>query len=196
MIVVDVEASGVDPQKNSLLSIGAVEFERPENTFYAECQVWKGAHIEPAALVVNGFSKEAATDPNKKTDREIIAEFLAWAKECNERTLVGQNPSFDRDFLMQTSHRYHIDWPFAQRTVDLHSIGYFHLHQTGKAIPEKNGHSDLSLDAILIYVGIPVEPKPHNGLTGALLEAEALSRLLNNKSLFDQWQKYPIPWLK
>ena len=34
MIVVDMESSGVEPHKYSLLSVGAVDFTNPDNTFY------------------------------------------------------------------------------------------------------------------------------------------------------------------
>jgi DNA polymerase III epsilon subunit-like protein len=195
MIVVDIEGSGVDPNKNSILSIGAVEFEHPENQFYGECRAWDGAHIEPAALAVNGFSLEQATDKEKKTDKELLLDFIKWAESCKEKTFAGQNPSYDRDFMEATAHRYHINWPFAHRTLDTHSVAYFHAIQKGVEIPMKKGHSDLSLDKILLYCGLSPEDKPHNGLNGAKLEAEVLSRLFYEKPLFPEHKARPIPWL-
>jgi len=54
----------------------------------------------------------------------------------------------------------------------------------------------MNLDKILNYVGLPDEPRPHNGLCGAKLEAEAFSRLVNDKSLLEEYGKYSIPDLK
>src|SRR4051812_32241086 len=65
MLVVDVEASGIDPQKHSIVSVGALDIANPTNRFYMECRVWEGAHIMPDALAVNGFTKEQITDPTK-----------------------------------------------------------------------------------------------------------------------------------
>ena len=65
MIIVDVESSGVDPVKHSLLSIGAIDFLNPKNQFYGECRVWDGAHIMDEALAVNGFTKEQITNKKK-----------------------------------------------------------------------------------------------------------------------------------
>ena len=45
MIVVDVETSGMDAYKHSLLSIGAVDFENPVERFYEECRIWDGAGL-------------------------------------------------------------------------------------------------------------------------------------------------------
>ncbi len=195
MLVVDIEGSGVDPHKNSLLSIGAVEFERPENQFYGECRVWDGAHIEPKALEVNGFTETEARDSIKQTDRELLLKFISWADTCDEKTLSGQNPSFDRDFMQITAARYHLNWVFAHRTIDLHSIAFFHAVTHRIMVPRKNNHSDFNLDKILVYAGLPPEPKPHNGLTGARLEAEAFSRFFNGKSLFPEWHSFKIPWV-
>jgi DNA polymerase III epsilon subunit-like protein len=195
MIVVDVEASGVDPHKSSLLSVGAVDFKNPENRFYEECRIFDGAHIEDEALAVSGFTREQINDPNKKTDREVVLDFLAWLSKCPEWTLAGQNTSFDRDFLMYTAHRYHINWPLAHRTLDIHSIAYFHMVRRGVTPPLRNNHSAVNLDSIMKYVGMDVSRGKHNALQDALLEAEALSRFFYDKPLLVEFSKMPIPWL-
>jgi DNA polymerase III epsilon subunit-like protein len=198
MIVVDMESSGLEPQLHSLVSVGAVDFNNPSNQFYMECRIWDGARVEDEALAINGFTREQITDSSKKSDKELIEAFLEWVntcKTCKEHTIVGQNPSADRDFLKYTAHRYHINWQMAHRIIDLHSIAYFHMLKRGIPIPIKNTHSNLSLDKILLYVGVPEEPKPHNGLVGAKLEAEAFNRLINEKPLWDEFKHLPIPWL-
>lgn len=184
MIVVDVEATGVDARVCSLLSVGAVEFENPQHTFYRECRAFPGAHVEKEALVVAGFSEDSIWDTKKKTDREVVEAFLIWLKTCREWTLAGQNPSFDRDFLQETAHRYHINWPLAHRTVDLHSVAYFHLKRQGIEPPQKNNHSALNLDRILEYVGLEARTGIHNALEDAKLETEAFSRLFDSRSSF------------
>lgn len=194
MIIIDVEASGVSPEKDSLVSVGAVDFADPKNRFYGECRIWDGSHIEDGALAVNGFTREQITDPKKKTDRELVLDFLAWLTPIQEKTIAGHNPSFDRDFLEVTAHRYHIDWPLAHRTIDLHSICYFDMLKRDVERPLINGHSALNLDAVLKYVGIPEEPKPHNALTGALVETEAFGRLFYGLPYLPEFAKYPVRW--
>jgi hypothetical protein len=44
------------------------------------------------------------------------------------------------------------------------------------------------------YVGITVEPHPHIAINGAKYETEALSRLLRNKSFFEEFAQFLVPF--
>lgn len=196
MIVVDVEASGTNYQKHSLVSIGALSLYEPEKRFYQECHIFEGAHIMDGALEVNGFTETEITDQNKPAEEEIIAEFLTWSKQFTNRTLLGQNVSFDRDMLRAATGRAGLNWDLAYRTIDTHSLCWMHMIKRDLVPPvdEEHKRSALDLDAILQYCGIPSEPKPHNALTGALSHAEVAHRLLYDKKLLPEFAEYDIPW--
>ena len=195
MIVIDIEASGTDYEKHSILSLGALDFDDPHNRIYLECQAWEGAHIDEDALAVNGFTMEQATDNLKQTEAQLIAQFLTWAEGVEDQTLAGQNVSFDRDFVKAACKRAGYDYPFAHRTIDTHTLAYMHYVTHGRQVPVENRHSALNLDAVLNYVGIPNEPEPHNALTGALSHAEVISRLLYGKMLLPEFATHPLPAL-
>ncbi len=194
MLVLDIETTGIDPHKHSIVSIGAVDFLNPARQFYEECIIWEGAHVMDEAMEVNGFSREEITDPSKKTEEESLRAFLAWAMDSENHTIGGQNPFFDVSFIQTGSHRYHLDFSLAQRIIDLHSICYFHILKRGLKPPTEKKRSDLNSDKIMKYVGIPAEPKPHIALNGAIYEAEAFSRLIKEESMFDEFREFPIPW--
>ena len=196
MLVLDIEGSGLSYEKNSIVSLGAIDLDNPTNRFYAECRVWDGAHIEPDALEVNGFTKEEVTDPNKMTEAELIRNFIGWAQDLHNRTFAGQNVSYDRDMAKAAAHRAHLDWNFAHRTIDVHTLGWMHMVKRGLVPPldEEHHRSALNLDVLLNYCGIPEEPQPHNALTGALCHAEVISRLLHNKKLLPEFEQYEMPW--
>ena len=198
MLAIDVEATGTEAHKHSILSVGAIDLGDPVRpTFYAECRAWDGAKIEDEALAVNGFTREEAGDPNKQSEAELVHQFIAWALGADDRTFAGQNPSFDRDFLRCAAERAgHTEWPFAHRTIDSHSLCWMHMVKSGLTPPidPEKKHSGLNLDAILLYCGIPEEPTPHNALTGAKSHAEVISRLLSDKKLLQEFEQYPIPW--
>lgn len=197
MLVIDVEASGTEAHKHSIVSVGALDFANPTNRFYEECRVWDGAHIMDEALKVNGFTKEQITDPAKQSEADLIHRFMEWADGLEERTFAGQNVSFDRDFIKYGSERAgHTDWPFAYRTVDTHTLCYMHMINRGMKVPTMKRRSALDLDAVLNYCGIPEEPNPHNALTGALSHAEVISRLLYGRKMLPEFDEYQIPWKK
>ena len=81
MIVIDVETTGVIPTKHSILSIGAIDFNNPENQFYEECRIWDGAQVMQdgeegmlSALKINGFTKEEIRDSKKKSQKQVLEE--------------------------------------------------------------------------------------------------------------------------
>ena len=166
---------------------------------YEECRVWDGARINDEALVVCGFTRKQITDPSKQSEADLVHKFAAWAESSSDRTLAGQNVSFDRDILQAAAVRAkHTAWPFAHRTIDSHSLAWMHMVKRGLIPPVDpvKKHSALNLDAILLYCGIPEEPTPHNALTGAKCHAEVISRLLYDKKLLPEFDQYAIPWLK
>ncbi len=66
MIAVDVESSGTEAHKHSILSVGAIDLGNPSRPFfYEECRIWDGAKMEAEAFAVNGSSVEAATGPEQ-----------------------------------------------------------------------------------------------------------------------------------
>ena len=192
MIVADIEATGLDPHKHSILSIGAIELEHPEREFYGECRMWDGASIMTDAIAVNGFTKQECMDPRKHSLQELMQNFFFFFEQCEDKTLAVHNVSFDRDFINDSFARSHIGWHFAYRTLDLHSMAFLDATRRGITIPHKNDRVDLTLDGILAYLGLPTEPKPHIASNGAKYEAEAFSRILYGKNLLPEFEKYSI----
>jgi DNA polymerase III epsilon subunit-like protein len=171
MIIIDAETSGLDERENCLLSIGAVEYETGEE-FYGECRVYEESIITPEALAINGFTYEQARDRSKKLPHELVFDLYNWSMQLKyARLLAGQQVgSFDIKFI-KWIFDYRVGsperkWPFGYRSLDLHSVAYAKFHES------------LSLDGILIKLGMNPEQKPHNALTGATLETEAFKRLL------------------
>jgi DNA polymerase III epsilon subunit-like protein len=195
MIVLDVEATGTDHTKHSIVSVGALDLSMPDNRFYMECKIWDGAHIMPEAMQVNGFTLEQIQDHSKPSEADLTHAFLNWSEGVEERTFAGQNVSFDRDFMKAAAERAgHTNWPFAHRTIDTHTLCYMHMINHGIQPPVAHRRSALNLDAVLNYCGIPDEPDPHNALTGALSHAEVIARLLYGRKLLPEFSQFEIPW--
>ena len=193
MVIIDCEMTGLDPKKNSIVSIGAVDIENPERRLYIECQAWEGAECDPEALGVCGFTVEQCFDKNKKTLQEAMREVFAWIQPIEDKTLAGQNVFNDMAFLNDSFARAGIDFKFKYRIFDIHTIAYLDHVYRKIPVPQKDGRAALSLDTILKHVGVPEEPRPHNALTGAMVSAEAISRIMYNKKLLKEFWQYPLP---
>lgn len=197
MLVIDIEASGTNPHKHSIVSLGAIDFDHPDRRFYAECQIWPGAHIMADALAVNGFTEAQITDGTKISEAELVIQFFEWSQEVSERTLVGQNIAFDRGMLEAACARagHMFDLPY--RTLDTHTMCFMHMVKAGipPRVDRQHRRTDINLNTVLQYCGIPAEPTPHNALTGALCHAEVTARLMYNLALLPEYSSYEIPWL-
>lgn len=195
MIVVDVETTGTEEDKHSLISIGAVDFLNPSRRYYRECKIFEGAHIMEEALVVNGKTEQELHDPAKMSDADMVIEFIAWVEKSQSIMFAAHNTMFDFGFLKATCERNHINFPFPVRTIDLHSVCFTHIMLAGLEPPMEDGKSDINSDYVMKYCGLPAEPRPHVAINGALYEAECFSRLLRNQKLLPEFQQYEIPWI-
>ena len=193
MIVVDLETTGLDAQKNSIASIGAVDFLDPSNVFYVECRIEEGAIISEESLKITGFTPESLRDKRRPSVKTVTQDFFWWCKKATARVLSGENPWLDASFLRKSSATYAIEWPFGHRLVDLHSICYAHYLSWGLPIPYERQGDGLGLDQIIEYLGIKADRKLHNALADAKLEAEAFSRIIYGRPLFKEYTQYPIP---
>ena len=108
-------------------------------------------------------------------------------------TLAGHNVQFDIKFLERAFDLYRMKWIFGHRNLDTHSLVYADHLSRHIAFPERNNKSDITSDFVFNYVGLPKEKRPHNGLTGAKMEAESISRILYGKSLLVEFKRFKIP---
>ncbi len=196
MIVLDVESTSLNPVTGSILSLGALDLDDPTNQFYDECRIWDGAHVTDEALAINGFTREQITDSSKQTEEELVKAFIAWATDKpKNRILAAQNVSFDLEYVQEACKRAGLECPFGKRTIDTHTLVWLHMTERGLRPPlNESHHSAINLDTALTYCGLPGEPKPHNGLTGAKCHAEVIARVAYTKQLLPDFSSFPIPW--
>jgi CRISPR-associated protein Cas2 len=112
MVIVDIETSGLNPKKNSILEIGAVDFFNPSNRFYQKCRIFEDEEVDSNALEINGYDKKQLYDPSKQDLKNLLLIFIDWLKPINDKTLGGQNVDFDILFLNEAIKRCNIDWIF------------------------------------------------------------------------------------
>ena len=193
MIVVDVETSSITPHTGGIISIGAINFNHPQNYFYEEGNIYPNAEISDGALRVNGCTKEELFQ-RKYSMKDVLLHFFSWVNDQPaevKRIMAGHNVGFDYWFLLAEMERWEIDkreFPFVHRTIDLHTISQMdYLQKMGFQYPK-----DMSADFIQQKMGIPIEPSPHIAINGAVWEAECISRIWFKRSMFSEFEQYPI----
>lgn len=189
MISIDCEMTGLDLENCAIVSIGAIDLQKPERRIYLEMKPFDGARLDDEGLAVNGFTKEGIflLEHTQKEGLLLLKQFL---DESGERNVVGQNVTFDVLFLNRAFVREEIDCKIPYRVLDLHSMVCAKLILNKKAVPIEERKSTLNLDSLLIMAGIPEEPKPHNALTGALCAGEVYSRLIEGKAVLPEFSQF------
>ncbi len=213
--VVDLEATSLNTRKGAIASIGMVTFRNGElRRYYRVFRPFKGARIDKSALAVCGFTlkelnkrcdcsggEENCSVPEHAHSPEKVCLYVSkFMRENRCHTIAGQNPAFDTGYLHAYFERYKKFDFISHRTIDLHSIGYGQLAAKGMRVPTdmvRDGRisyvrNDFSATKLYHMIGMPTEPKPHNALTGAVFEFEALCRLVYKKPVLEEFQKYSL----
>ena len=193
MIVIDLETSGPYADVNGIVSIGAIEFENPENCFYEECRLEHIKQIDPISIEVTGFSEGQMRDPKKKSIKAVLLDFVDWLGTVKEKTFSAHNTPFDWKFLEWEFRQYKMEWPFHFRSVDIHGLVYAHMRGRGAQPPIYNEVSALGLKKILEYCGVEDPREVHNALEDAKLEAECFHRIMYGKPMFAEYADQKIP---
>ncbi|MDE1870881.1 MAG: 3'-5' exonuclease [Candidatus Micrarchaeota archaeon] len=193
MIVLDMEMSGLDIRRNSILSIGAVDFNNPGNQFYMECRLRKYGKFDSEALAVNGFTEKGIRDRKKPSEENMLREFCKWMDSVNDRTIAGHNVQFDIRFLKHALYKYGIDYKVGSRCVDTYALAYINMLKGRRNPPMKENRADITSNVVFRYCGLDREPDPHNALTGAKMMAESISRIVYGRSIIDEFGPFRIP---
>ena len=202
MIVVDIETSGLYPERHGIWQIGALDYYNPENTFVEDGRIDEEDEITEGALKVTGKTEEALRDLNKQSQRSLMQSFFNWTKTVKIKNAICQNPVFDIAFinykarkLNVTNDFFHLDshTPFHYRSFDLHSEAQLKYHQIHRGFLFKESHSNMGLTNILEFCGIEDKRKEHNALEDAKLTAECFARIIDGKALFPEYSQFKIP---
>ncbi len=123
-VIVDVETSGIDPQKNALLEMCVVLIDQDEHgkfviksTHFEHILPFADAVLDPESLAFNQIDPfqplRFAIDEKLALERLFlpIKQAVNQAR-CSRAVLVGHNAWFDLLFLKEAVKRTGVDFPF------------------------------------------------------------------------------------
>lgn len=117
-VVIDVETTGLNPDKNALLEIAAImpAIDKMGKIYADEliaCHVlpFEGAVIDPKALEINGIADPYHPFRYAITEKEALEMIFKPIRKamkkhgCHRAVLVGHNPTFDLNFIQAAVKR-------------------------------------------------------------------------------------------
>lgn len=96
LVVIDIETTGLDPQRDAIIEIGAIRFNQNEAEVEWQSLINPGRLIPPEITQLTGISNEMVR--NAPSVQSIILELI---KFTDGLPVVGQNVQFDLNFLRQ-----------------------------------------------------------------------------------------------
>ena len=164
-VVADVEATGLDLQRDRLIAIGAVTVEAARielgRSFYAVLRQPEASSRENILVHgIGGTAQRAGEDP--------VEALLAFLEFAGKAPLVGFHAGFD-DALIRRAMREFLGEPYERRWID--------LAQLAPELMPDEARARQHLDAWLERFGIEVFSR-HDAAADALATAQLLLALL------------------
>jgi DNA polymerase III epsilon subunit-like protein len=136
VLVIDVEATGLDPVKNACIEVGAVlldETLEPIDDYSSLIAPWEGAEFNKESMAVHNISMKELKEA--RDFHVVIGEFHK--RFCSDSTmpmLAGWNVWFDVAFMRALYDRTEIKWPFSHRFLDVQAIVLFFSRLHGPSL--------------------------------------------------------------
>ena len=164
LLFLDTETTGLDPENDRIVELGAVVFENGKPAASFQSYVNPGIEIPPEVSVLNHITNEMLeAAPAEEAVYKQFLEFIGSA--ANGWTVIcGHVAAFDLSFLCRTLDRLGLAGQF--RYVDTRELATM--------IPELEHHS---LGAVAEYFGIPHE-NDHHAKEDALTSGRILLEIL------------------
>ncbi|MBI1975832.1 MAG: 3'-5' exonuclease [Candidatus Vogelbacteria bacterium] len=174
---IDLETTGLKVEEHEIIEIGCIianQTQRPgrgaELDFVEEFGIKvRPEHPETAeaeALLINGYRPEDWTDALNLSDAIAIL-----AKKTKGAVMIGQNVTFDWNFLEKAFYDTGIPCEMDYHRLDLMSIAFGRLYDQTSA-------TSFSLRALAEYLGIPHE-HPHKALEDIRVTYQVYKKLLD-----------------
>lgn len=176
-LFLDLEASGTDPVKHSILSIGMVISDsnlEDYESFYKEIR-YEELNIMPGAIEVNGFDFTSQRNriPLSQADEEAEG-FVRRHFHGEEPFIIGLNiGTFDMQFIYRNMPL--LGESISNKSVDLNSLIYFLAEKKSIGFKELKAELTSIADSEVSKLGLGITK--HNALYDALFNLSLYSLL-------------------
>ena len=169
LLIVDLETTGLDPKRDSIVQAAACVLSRKallEEAFFSTL-VAPASPMDPSAQKVHGLTNDDLRNAPSLTSAIDQLEGLVDPRHV---VLCGHNVSFDASFLRAAYDRLGRPYPYDYHMVDLWSVAFFIFSTDGIKPP------DYRLDTLAGLYGIRRD-KRHDALQDVRVTATILRYL-------------------
>lgn len=174
-IAFDVETTGLDPQENEIIEIGALKVRNGKVAERFMEFIHPLSPISPAITALTGITDEMVSDARPRC--QVVSDFLVF---CEDDVLIGHNVSFDYSFMKCSAAKDGL--PFEKMGIDTLKIA-------------KKVHQDLeskSLGSLCDYYHIE-NKSAHRAYHDALATAKLYQTLAHYFEDTDPKLFKPVP---
>lgn len=162
LVAVDIETTGLDPEKDKIIEISAIRFGlsyKPADAFTTLINPKK--HIPKSATNVNGITDDMVSESPEI--HQVMQSFNEYIKGCN---IVGQNVEFDLSFLCRDGMELSPD------------ISCFDTLETARRTIPKSEIGNYKLESLCNYYSI-FPSENHRSLSDALAVSKVFKKLVD-----------------
>ena len=169
ILVIDLETSGVEPEKHGIVQIGAVVLDQVEYLEHAHFSSYirlpDDLEYDEEAGLVNQIPENVARSAFNPRINDVLDELEKFA-DPRSVTLAAWNGTFDFDFLRFTYRKLNRPWPYDYHFIELWTLAWFMLPEIASPSLAKV-IAELDLDKL----------KAHDALEDVRMEASVLREL-------------------
>jgi DNA polymerase-3 subunit epsilon len=174
-VVVDTELTGLDPRRDSIISVGAVKMlgNRIDlgTAFYR--LINPSSEMGHEGIVVHGITPSEVSE--KPPIEDVLSEFIDY---CGDNVIVGHFISIDMDFLNREIKRVRGE-SLKNSLADTCSIyEWINMSERDFSGYRNGGNEDLNLFSIARKFGVEIK-EAHNALSDAFITAQLFQRFLS-----------------
>lgn len=172
-VSVDIESDGPSVLTNSMISIGAVVIDKPDQTFYAELKPIHDDYV-PEALAVSGLDRNWLLK-NGREAGEAMNEFALWLEALPGRPVFCSFSTWDWSYVYPYLMHFAGRSPFSHSSLDLKS---FYM---GKYGTRWNQAVKREIARSRPYLVAGAGPHTHNALDDAKEQGVLFGRMLTDR---------------
>ena len=168
LVAVDIETTGLDPEKDKIIEISAIRFGlsfKPSDAFTTLINPKK--HIPKSATNINGITDDMVSESPEI--HQVMQSFNEFVKDCN---IVGQNVEFDLSFLCRDGMEIS---PY---------VSCFDTLETARRTIPKSEIGNYKLESLCNYYSV-FPSEMHRSLSDALAVSKVFKRLVDEIKLSD-----------